>query len=45
MQKVFKDDYNVFPKTWILPSELSEFKQQFNKKKPKTFIIKPAHMC
>lgn len=45
MLKVFKEDYNFFPKTWILPSENAEFKTQFNKKKAKTFIVKPAHLC
>jgi tubulin polyglutamylase TTLL6/13 len=46
MQKTFKEDYNFFPKTWILPSEMSEFKNQFSKKKNnKTFIVKPVHLC
>lgn len=45
MQKLFKSDYNFFPKTWILPTEMNEFKNQFNKKKPKTFIIKPSGNC
>lgn len=26
MSKVFPDDYNFFPQTWILPSEYSELK-------------------
>lgn len=46
MAKIFKDEYNFFPKTWILPNEMNEFKQQFSKKKAnKTFIVKPVHLC
>ena len=46
MLKGFKDEYNFFPKTWILPQESTEFKMQFSKKKNnKTFIIKPVHLC
>ncbi len=26
MKKIFKDDYNFFPKTWILPSEMTDFR-------------------
>lgn len=52
MLKSFKDEYNFFPKTWILPTEMADFKQQFQtnsnnkqKKSSKTFIVKPVHMC
>ena len=45
MQKAFKDDFSFFPKTWVLPSDQNDFKNQFNKKKAKTFIIKPVNMC
>ncbi|CDW79462.1 tubulin-tyrosine ligase family protein [Stylonychia lemnae] len=48
MNRAFKQDYNFFPKTWILPQEMSEFRNQFNttsKKKAKTFIVKPVHLC
>lgn len=44
MQKSFPDDYNFVPQTWILPSEFSEFRKQFEnlgKNKKKTFIVKP----
>lgn len=33
------DDYDFFPKTWVLPGDYPDFKTQFNKKK--IFIIKP----
>ena len=45
MQKAFKEDFQFFPKTWVLPSDSNDFKNQFNKKKAKTFIIKPVNMC
>lgn len=45
MAKDFKDEYNFFPKTWQLPTDNNDLKNQFSKKKNKTFIIKPVHMC
>jgi tubulin polyglutamylase TTLL6/13 len=45
MQKFFPNDFDYFPKTWILPSDSSDFKQQFTKKKAKTFIVKPVAAC
>jgi tubulin polyglutamylase TTLL6/13 len=46
MCKVFKEDYSFFPKTWCLPADSTDLKNQFIKnKKPKTFIVKPVHMC
>lgn len=45
MQKVFFEEYDFFPKTWILPSDTSDFKAQFTKKKAKTFIVKPVAAC
>ena len=43
--KVYPKEFNFFPKTWVLPSDQNDFKNQFNKKKAKTFIIKPVNMC
>lgn len=42
-------EYKFFPKTWLLPSEMIEFKNSFSKsngksvklKSKKTFIVKP----
>ena len=45
MQNAFKDEYSFFPRTWVLPADQNDFKGQFNKKKAKTFIIKPTNMC
>jgi len=45
LQKIFPNDYDFFPKTWILPSDSKSFKEQFNNKRAKTFIIKPESEC
>jgi tubulin polyglutamylase TTLL6/13 len=29
MQSRFPDDYNFFPRTWLLPAEYGDFKKQF----------------
>lgn len=38
-------DFQFFPKTWLLPSDTKSFKEQFNERKAKTFIIKPEASC
>jgi tubulin polyglutamylase TTLL6/13 len=45
MKKIFAQEYDFFPKTWILPSDLGDFKTQFTNKKAKTFIVKPVASC
>ena len=45
MKKIFPEDYKFSPATWLLPTELNDFKHQFNWKKAKTFIIKPENLC
>jgi len=45
MQKQHPHDYRFFPDTWILPTDLSDFKQQFPCAKNKAFIIKPDNGC
>jgi len=45
LQTEFPNEFNFFPKTWILPADLKDFKAQFNAKKAKTFIIKPEASC
>lgn len=45
MKRAFPDDYKFFPQTFLLPSEYNDFKLQFNKKKNKTFIVKPEASC
>jgi tubulin polyglutamylase TTLL6/13 len=45
MQKAMPDLYDFFPDTWILPADSKSFKEQFNHKRAKTFIVKPEAMC
>jgi tubulin polyglutamylase TTLL6/13 len=47
MQKEFPREYGFFPKTWVLPVDLPDFKTQFSSdgKSNKTFIIKPDAGC
>ena len=42
---MYPNEYNFFPKTWILPSDANDLKAQFNFKKTKTFIVKPVANC
>lgn len=42
MRKNFPVEYKFFPETWILPTDLSDFKAQFqNGSRNRTFIVKP----
>lgn len=45
MLKRFPDEYRIFPATWLLPADLTDFKAQFTAKKNKTFIVKPSRGC
>ena len=45
MQKYFPKDFEFFPNTWLLPGDLKSFKDQFNERKAKTFIIKTENSC
>jgi len=45
MYKDFQDEYDFFPRTWQLPTDANDLKNQFNNKCNKTFIIKPTWMC
>jgi tubulin polyglutamylase TTLL6/13 len=45
MQRWLPEDFHYFPPTWILPQDAKDFKQQFNNKKAKTFIVKPEASC
>lgn len=31
MSKQFPDEYNFFPKTWVLPNESNDFRNYFTK--------------
>lgn len=45
MQKALPDEYDFFPQTWILPYDAKKFKDQFNEKRAKTYIVKPEYSC
>lgn len=47
MKKLFPEEYDFCPKTWILPFDFHDFQQNFNGDgmSQKTFIIKPDHNC
>ncbi|ANQ07856.1 Uncharacterized protein PCOAH_00022530 [Plasmodium coatneyi] len=46
MKKKFPQSYNFFPLTWILPNEISDFKNYFKKESgSKTYIVKLKNSC
>ncbi|XP_020567845.1 tubulin polyglutamylase TTLL6 isoform X2 [Oryzias latipes] len=45
MLKLFPKDYNIFPKTWCLPADYSDFQVYTRAKKSKTYICKPDTGC
>lgn len=45
MARVFDKEYKIAPATWLLPTDWSSFMDQFNKKRAKTFIVKPEASC
>ncbi len=45
MRKRFTEEYNFFPLTWLLPTEINEFKAFQAKKKNSIFIVKPEASC
>ena len=49
MLKMFPREYSYYPRTWVLPGELSDFRSQFDEKGNsignKIYIIKPDTGC
>lgn len=47
MKKLFPDEFDFCPRTWILPFDLHDFQTHFNADgvSAKTFIVKPDHSC
>ncbi|XP_072106036.1 uncharacterized protein [Mobula birostris] len=41
MLRQYPEDYNIFPKSWRLPSEYFDFVAYYKAGKPETFICKP----
>jgi tubulin polyglutamylase TTLL6/13 len=44
MRKLFPDEYDFFPQTFVLPSEFAEFRKAFYSKSNNIYIIKPDGM-
>lgn len=49
MQKLFPKEYSFYPRTWVLPTEMNDFRTQFdnggNSLNNKIYIIKPDAGC
>ncbi|XP_014251358.1 tubulin polyglutamylase ttll6-like isoform X2 [Cimex lectularius] len=45
MLKMFPDDYNFFPKTWCLPTDILEIIEYSKTHRQKTYILKPDLGC
>lgn len=45
LRKLFPNDYNFFPKTWVVPCDFGELKFFMNSKKNPYVIVKPEASC
>lgn len=45
LRKIYPKDYNFFPRTWALPTELKELKTYAQNKKNRVYIVKPEASC
>ena len=45
LYKQYKTDYNIFPKTWVLPADFGDFQNYYRNKKGKCYIVKPEVGC
>ncbi|XP_030649110.1 tubulin polyglutamylase ttll6-like [Chanos chanos] len=45
MYKLFPKEYNIFPRTWCLPADYSDFHSYARARKHKTYICKPETGC
>lgn len=43
MQKIFPQDFDFYPKTWVLPGDYTDLKLHANRQR--TFIVKPEASC
>ena len=41
MKRTFKTDYNFIPRTWLLPSDYPDLRNQMQKQMVRTVIVKP----
>lgn len=42
MYKLHPEEYNFFPKTWVLPNDFPEYLRHYKQNKGATYIVKPA---
>jgi tubulin polyglutamylase TTLL6/13 len=45
LKRKFPNDYNFFPKTWLLPCDMSDLKSFLQSKKNSYLILKPEASC
>jgi tubulin polyglutamylase TTLL6/13 len=45
MSKAFPHDYDFYPKTWVLPSELNDLRQYMEEEQGAVVIAKPEASC
>jgi tubulin polyglutamylase TTLL6/13 len=48
MYKYYPDEYNFFPKTWVLPNEFTDLRNHVtntNGRAKTTYIVKPDGLC
>ena len=45
LHKAFPKDYNIFPKSWVLPADYGDFQNFIRSKKNKCYITKPEMGC
>ncbi|CAG9335546.1 unnamed protein product [Blepharisma stoltei] len=45
MRKQLPEVYNYYPKTWLVPAELSDLRLYSSKEKNQVFIVKPEASC
>ncbi|CAH8550204.1 unnamed protein product [Heterobilharzia americana] len=45
MIRLFPKDYNIFPKSWCLPSDWNDIQNYARKHKSRTYILKPDNGC
>lgn len=45
MRKNFPDEYDFFPRSWLIPAELSDLRSYHGATKNKVYIVKPEASC
>ena len=45
MRRAFPQQYDYFPRTWVLPADFGDFIEYASSSKSKVFICKPENSC